>query len=158
MLTCNKIEFGGWALPTEMTKGRFLPPLLGKHWVSEIQSLQKRWPSIYNAMHSCLPSDYATLLKWVTNNDEAPNSYLGNMIVGIQTLRNYFVHRSFSSTKGRGNRLANILAQWSVVERCVLCCNSVFLTFFINNKTSHFFFDWLHFKYDLNPFLGSIKF
>jgi hypothetical protein len=72
-------------------------------------------------MHSCLPSDYATLLKWVTNNDEAPNSYLGNMIVGIQTLRNYFVHRSFSSTKGRGNRLANILAQWSVVERCVLC-------------------------------------
>jgi hypothetical protein len=58
-----------------------------------------------------MESDCATLLKWVTGDDEAPNSYLGNVIVGIQTLRKCFVHCNFSFTKREGNRVAHILAQ-----------------------------------------------
>jgi hypothetical protein len=82
---------------------------------------------------------YATLLKSVTDDDEAPNSYLGNVIVGILTLRKCFVHCGFSFTKREGNRVAHILAQHALHES-----NRVWLEEVPSVVTHQVFADLLH--------------
>jgi hypothetical protein len=82
---------------------------------------------------------YATLLKSVTDDDEAPNSYLGNVIVGILTLRKCFVHCGFSFTKREGNRVAHILAQHALHEP-----NRVWLEEVPSVVTHQVFVDLLH--------------